>query len=361
MASKISDTSTARSGWPVTRVSATVDLVEGVGLSRPPGRAAQPGVERVAQGAHQVGALAALVHGPGAGQDAGEDLLHQVFGVLARSAQRPRGSVEHVQVLTEGRGIQGRHWLGVGSVHQQGLILRATRRQVANDASGKESGTRPSLWLSGGNSARLDDGRRRFSPIPEQEVYATMSRNRIRTGAAALAAAVLASAAVTGVAVGAASANPSAIAAGAKPATVNLGSTSIGKILVTKNGFTLYAFLGRQAQQGQLRQAQRMHRVWPLFTTQGKPKAGKGSTARCWGRSRSREDPGHLWRPSAVRATRRHVSRIDLLRRRLSVRRHLEGGQRLGQADWLSRARPAEWKWVRWPAPPTFERTRAWW
>src|ERR1700733_12116107 len=103
-----------------------------------------------------------------------------------------------------------------------------------------------------------------------------MSRNRIRTGAAVLAAAVLASAALLMSLVGSASATPSAVAAGAKPATVNLRSTSIGKILVNKRGFTLYAFLADKRNKDNCVTRSGCTGLWPLFTTHGKPKAGKG-------------------------------------------------------------------------------------
>ena len=45
----------------------------------------------------------------GAGEDPGEGVLDEVLGVLARSAQRPRGAVERVEVLTKRRRVKARH------------------------------------------------------------------------------------------------------------------------------------------------------------------------------------------------------------------------------------------------------------
>ena len=76
-----------------------------------PARAgAQPRVERVAQGAHQIAALVAADH-PGSSQDARERLLHEILGILAGSAQRPGGAVESVEMLTERLRVEAAHHL----------------------------------------------------------------------------------------------------------------------------------------------------------------------------------------------------------------------------------------------------------
>lgn len=104
-----------------------------------------------------------------------------------------------------------------------------------------------------------------------------MFRSRIPIAAGAgLAVAVLAAAVLLVSFVGAASASPSAVAAGAKPATINLRNTSAGKILVNKRGFTLYAFAADKRNKDKCVTRSGCTGVWPLFTTQGKPKTGKG-------------------------------------------------------------------------------------
>jgi predicted lipoprotein with Yx(FWY)xxD motif len=105
----------------------------------------------------------------------------------------------------------------------------------------------------------------------------SMSRNRIPTAAAAvLAAAVLASALLLTSMIGAASARSMATAAGGKAATVKLGNTGMGKILEAKNGFTLYAFTADKHNKNNCVKRSGCTGVWPMFTTQGKPKANSG-------------------------------------------------------------------------------------
>lgn len=103
-----------------------------------------------------------------------------------------------------------------------------------------------------------------------------MLRTRIPIAAgAALAAAALASAALLVALVGAASARPSAVAANGG-ATVKLRSTSKGKILVAKNGFTLYAFTADKRNQDKCVTRSGCTGLWPMFTTRGRPNAGPG-------------------------------------------------------------------------------------
>src|SRR5581483_12332032 len=67
-----------------------------------------------------------------------------------------------------------------------------------------------------------------------------------------------------------------ATAAGGRAATVKLGSTSMGKILEAKNGFTLYAFTADKRNKDNCVKRSGCTGLWPLFTTHGKPKAGNG-------------------------------------------------------------------------------------
>jgi predicted lipoprotein with Yx(FWY)xxD motif len=103
-----------------------------------------------------------------------------------------------------------------------------------------------------------------------------MFRSRISIAAgAALAVVVLASAALLVPLVATASASPSGVAAGGG-ATVKLRSTSVGKILVAKNGFTLYAFGADRRNQDRCVKRSGCTGLWPLFTTRGRPNAGRG-------------------------------------------------------------------------------------
>lgn len=103
-----------------------------------------------------------------------------------------------------------------------------------------------------------------------------MFRSRIPIAAgAAVAVTVLASAALLVSLVGAASARPSAVAA-SRGAMVKLRSTSVGKILVARNGFTLYAFTADKRNQDKCVKRSGCTGLWPLFTTHGRPQAGPG-------------------------------------------------------------------------------------
>ena len=103
-----------------------------------------------------------------------------------------------------------------------------------------------------------------------------MLRSRIAVSAGALAIAALASAALLASLVGAASAQPMAVAAGGKAATIKLGHTSVGKILEAKNGFTLYAFTADKRNKDNCVKRNGCTGLWPLFTTHGKPKGING-------------------------------------------------------------------------------------
>jgi predicted lipoprotein with Yx(FWY)xxD motif len=83
-------------------------------------------------------------------------------------------------------------------------------------------------------------------------------------GAALIAPA--ASAALTGV--------PSAGAAGAS--TVKVASTSLGKILVNRSGFTLYMFTRDKHGKDSCVKVSGCPSAWPPYTIKGKPVAGPG-------------------------------------------------------------------------------------
>src|SRR4029079_5275719 len=75
-------------------------------------RGAARGQERVVQRAHQVRELVPA-HAPRLGEHARAQLLHEVLGVLARTAQRPGGAVERVEVADERVGIERGHLWGI--------------------------------------------------------------------------------------------------------------------------------------------------------------------------------------------------------------------------------------------------------
>jgi hypothetical protein len=60
----------------------------------------------VAQRAKQVGDVVLGRQQPGLAQDPSEGFLHQIFGLLAGAAHRPRGSVEPIDVIPEPLGVE---------------------------------------------------------------------------------------------------------------------------------------------------------------------------------------------------------------------------------------------------------------
>jgi predicted lipoprotein with Yx(FWY)xxD motif len=104
-----------------------------------------------------------------------------------------------------------------------------------------------------------------------------MFRSRIQvTAVAILSVAAVACTALVMSLAGAAAASPSAAAARAKPAKIKLRTTSVGKILVNNQGFTLYAFTRDKKNKDKCAGVNGCTGVWPLMTSHGKPKAGKG-------------------------------------------------------------------------------------
>jgi predicted lipoprotein with Yx(FWY)xxD motif len=104
-----------------------------------------------------------------------------------------------------------------------------------------------------------------------------MSRSRIgAAAAAALTTAVIASLALAVSLAATASASPSAAPARAKPAKIKLRSTDRGKILVSNNGFTVYAFGRDSKRKDKCVNVSGCTGVWPMITTHGKPRAGRG-------------------------------------------------------------------------------------
>jgi predicted lipoprotein with Yx(FWY)xxD motif len=103
------------------------------------------------------------------------------------------------------------------------------------------------------------------------------SRSRIGAVlATALTAAAVASLALVLSLAGTAAASPSAAPARAKPAKIKLRSTDRGKILVSNNGFTLYAFGKDSKRKDKCVNVSGCTGVWPITTTHGKPQAGRG-------------------------------------------------------------------------------------
>jgi predicted lipoprotein with Yx(FWY)xxD motif len=103
-----------------------------------------------------------------------------------------------------------------------------------------------------------------------------MFRTRITIVAGAALAAALASAALGTALAGLASASPQATAARSGPAHIQLRNTSRGKILTTRNGFTVYAFTADKRRKDVCVKRSGCTSVWPLVTTHGKPQAGQG-------------------------------------------------------------------------------------
>jgi predicted lipoprotein with Yx(FWY)xxD motif len=95
-------------------------------------------------------------------------------------------------------------------------------------------------------------------------------------------AAISAASAVIGVATASsASAAPSASAAGSH--TLNVVRTSVGKILVDRNGLTLYLFTRDSRDKDKCAAISGCTAVWPAYTTAGKPTAGPGVNASLLG------------------------------------------------------------------------------
>jgi predicted lipoprotein with Yx(FWY)xxD motif len=104
-----------------------------------------------------------------------------------------------------------------------------------------------------------------------------MLSSRIRVAAVAtLTAGALASVALVTSLAGAAAASPTAAAARAKPAKINLHNSDLGKILVNGKGFTVYMFTADKKRKDNCVSKSGCTQTWPMITTKGKPKAGPG-------------------------------------------------------------------------------------
>ena len=110
-----------------------------------------------------------------------------------------------------------------------------------------------------------------------------MFRTRITIFAGTALTAALASAALWTALAGLASASPRASAARTGAANIQLHNTRVGKILTTRNGFTVYAFTADKARKDVCVKRSGCTSLWPLVTTHGKPKAGKGVNRRMLG------------------------------------------------------------------------------
>ena len=101
MYAKTSRASTAASGR-VALEGSTGSSSSGIGVGlRPAHRGAVAADEGVAQDAQQVAEVVVVAQEARLDEDLGEGLLHEVLGVLARAAQRPRGAVEPVDVIAK--------------------------------------------------------------------------------------------------------------------------------------------------------------------------------------------------------------------------------------------------------------------
>ncbi len=99
-----------------------VDVLERGHGHRSSARGATAREERVAQHAHQVVQIVVAGENSGPRQHPRKRLLHQVLGVLARAAQRPRGAIEPIHVLRQRLWVQSAHWRW-----RKERILRAPR------------------------------------------------------------------------------------------------------------------------------------------------------------------------------------------------------------------------------------------
>jgi predicted lipoprotein with Yx(FWY)xxD motif len=105
-------------------------------------------------------------------------------------------------------------------------------------------------------------------------------------------------------------------AAAARVAKVQLRSTSLGKILVSSSGFTLYRFTADSRNKDACIKAEGCKETWPPLTTTGKPKAGPGvkssllSTIRLPSGARQVTYAGHplyLYKPSTEKGETAYV------------------------------------------------------
>jgi predicted lipoprotein with Yx(FWY)xxD motif len=103
-----------------------------------------------------------------------------------------------------------------------------------------------------------------------------MSRRIKLTAAAAIGTAGLAALALVVAMVGSAVAGSPASAARAKGARILLRSTSVGKILTSGNGFTVYVFTRDRHNNDACAGISGCPQSWPALTTNGRPQAGRG-------------------------------------------------------------------------------------
>jgi predicted lipoprotein with Yx(FWY)xxD motif len=111
--------------------------------------------------------------------------------------------------------------------------------------------------------------------IGNQEVESMFRRIQFAAAAAFTTAALAALALVVSMA-GSAAASAPASAAGAKGARILLRSTSVGKILTTGNGFTVYMFTRDGHNKDRCAGISGCMQAWPMVTTHGRPQAGSG-------------------------------------------------------------------------------------
>jgi predicted lipoprotein with Yx(FWY)xxD motif len=131
------------------------------------------------------------------------------------------------------------------------------------------------------------------SALQRKEIITMSSKQiRITTGAAVAAASVavlalVASLAGVAVAHGGPTGRPTelrlATVAGAKPAKIELRSTSLGKVLANGRGFTLYAFSRDAKNKDKCVMTSGCKQVWPVAATHGKPTAAGGVKASLLG------------------------------------------------------------------------------
>jgi predicted lipoprotein with Yx(FWY)xxD motif len=103
-----------------------------------------------------------------------------------------------------------------------------------------------------------------------------MSRRIQLAAPAAIATAGLAALALVVSMAGWAAASAPASAARAKAARIVLRNTSVGKILTTGNGFTVYAFTRDGRNKDRCAKISGCTQTWPMIVTHGRPQAGRG-------------------------------------------------------------------------------------
>jgi predicted lipoprotein with Yx(FWY)xxD motif len=103
-----------------------------------------------------------------------------------------------------------------------------------------------------------------------------MSRRIQLAAAAAIATAGLAALALVVSMAGSAAASAPASAARAKAARIVLRNTSVGRILTTGNGFTVYAFTRDRRNKDRCAKISGCTQTWPMIVTHGRPQAGRG-------------------------------------------------------------------------------------